>query len=174
MPNLFLVALAFLTLVFSFLEIIVFNEEVLLALCFIAFVFFAYSSLNATVFDIFDDRAKKFEADLLLAFETKFEGSVSYFKELLFIKGVTNKLAVFEVLTNGYVDAIASSLNKRLLADSSTALNIKLNEIFVFEQKIFAQAQESCIQTLLYPVIFSLGKDYMTLLKKVKRTSSGS
>ena len=44
--NFLTIILALIILIFSFTEILVFNEEVLLALCFIAFVFFAYSKLN--------------------------------------------------------------------------------------------------------------------------------
>jgi hypothetical protein len=168
----FTVALAFLILVASFSELIVFNEEVLLALCFIGFIFFAYSYLNQTVFDIFQDRADKFEADLLSAFKGKFDGSVTFFQELLFIKGFSQKLSVFEALTDNYVNVIVLALNKQLTVDSANLISGKLNEIFMFEQKIVTKAQESCIQTVLYPLIFTLGKDYMTLLKNVKRNSS--
>jgi hypothetical protein len=64
------------------------------------------------------------------------------------------------------------ALNKQLTVDSANLISGKLNEIFMFEQKIVTKAQESCIQTVLYPLIFTLGKDYMTLLKNVKRNSS--
>jgi hypothetical protein len=170
MPHILIIVLALLILISSFLEIIVFNEEVLLALCFIAFVFFAYTYLNNTFFAIFEDHANKIETDLLLAFKTKFDVSVVYFQELLFVKGFSKNLEVLEALTEKYINNIVVALNIKLLADSSTILAVKLNEIFVFEQKIFILAQKNCIQAILYPVIFLLGKNYGPLLSSIVRS----
>jgi hypothetical protein len=172
MSNIFTFALIFLILVASFTEIIVFNDEVLLSLCFIAFVFFAYSSLNKTFFDIFEDRANKFESDLLLAFKAKSDTSIFYMPELLDVKSLDVKQEVFELLATQYIDVTVEVSDKKLLTDSASLLNAKLVEVPAQEQKRFIQAQASCIQTVLYPTIFSLGKDYMTLLKNVKRTST--
>ena len=47
--NFLTIILALIILIFSFTEILVFNEEVLLALCFIAFVFFSYIKLNNNI-----------------------------------------------------------------------------------------------------------------------------
>ena len=56
---------------FSFSEILVFNEEVLLALCFVAFVFYAYSSLGQSAEKAFADQSVSIEAKFLLLFGTE-------------------------------------------------------------------------------------------------------
>ena len=53
---------------FSFFEIIVFNEEILLTLCFLCFLFYLFNNVSDSVFDSFEQRASKFEADLLESF----------------------------------------------------------------------------------------------------------
>ena len=51
--------------VLSFGEILVFNEEVLLTLCFIAFLFYIYTSLGQTTQKSFEDAALKIEVSFL-------------------------------------------------------------------------------------------------------------
>ena len=66
-----IIFIAFL-LIFSllcFVEFIVFNEEVLLALCFFSFIFFSFNTLSDSVAESFESRALKFENDLLVSFD---------------------------------------------------------------------------------------------------------
>ena len=68
MFDIFFIASLFLFSILCFLEFIVFNEEILLALCFFSFIFFSFNTLGDSIFDTFQSRAAKFEADLLLSF----------------------------------------------------------------------------------------------------------
>jgi type IV secretory pathway TrbL component len=52
----------------SFFDFIVFNEEILLTLCFLSFLFYCFNTLSESVFSSFESRAAKFEQDLLLSF----------------------------------------------------------------------------------------------------------
>lgn len=158
MPSVYVIILAFLILVASFTELLVFNEEVLLALCFVAFVFFAYSYLGQTVLSIFEDRASKFEADLLQAFGSNFNSTLSSFYELLIIKGFSSKIAVLEILLLASVDSYIVWINKNVIAESSGSLASKLNDYSLFESKLISSKHSAFVQTILYPLIFSLGK----------------
>jgi len=80
----------------SFLEIIVFNEEVLLALCFISFTLFAYNQLGSTISDIFADRASKFEADLIVVFEAKYNSLTELANDSLMFFKLSGSLALIE------------------------------------------------------------------------------
>jgi hypothetical protein len=62
-----ILAIFFLSL-FSMFDIIVFNEEILLTLCFLSFLFYCFNSLSDSVFSSFEARASKFEQDLLISF----------------------------------------------------------------------------------------------------------
>ena len=52
----------------SFFDIIIFNEEILLALCFLAFLFYCFNTLSESIFSSFESRASQFENDLLFNF----------------------------------------------------------------------------------------------------------
>jgi hypothetical protein len=66
----------------SFFDLIIFNEEILLTLCFLSFLFYCFNSLSDSIASMFEARAAKFEDDLL----TRFSGS----KDLLFVSFTTN------------------------------------------------------------------------------------
>ena len=51
-----------------FFEFIVFNEEVLLTLCFLFFIFFVFNTTGNSIFNSFKDRGSKIEFDLFLGF----------------------------------------------------------------------------------------------------------
>jgi hypothetical protein len=84
--NIKFLVLAFAIGIASFSELLIFNEEVLLALCFISFVFFAYSYLNETIAAIFADRANKFETDIIAAFEAKYNSITLHASDLSITK----------------------------------------------------------------------------------------
>jgi hypothetical protein len=65
MFNFKLIALPVLIILFSFLEILVFNEEILLTLCFLAFVFYAYSFIGQSIQQTFDDIGQKIEVNFI-------------------------------------------------------------------------------------------------------------
>lgn len=67
--NLLPLLLTFSIVVLGFSELIVFNEEVLLALCFLSFVVVSYCAGEAAVSTSFEDQAKRVESSLLNAFK---------------------------------------------------------------------------------------------------------
>ena len=88
MKMLFTVGLPILIILFSFIEVLVYNEEVLLALCFLAFIFYAYSSVGASVDRAFSDQTAATEAKFLVAFDSKFvalKSSLDSYKALVSI-----------------------------------------------------------------------------------------
>jgi hypothetical protein len=68
MFDLFFVGFLFILSLFCAFEIIIFNEEILLLICFFSFIFVCFNSFSESVFDMFADRASKFEIDLLDSF----------------------------------------------------------------------------------------------------------
>jgi hypothetical protein len=64
----------------------VFNEEVLLAICFISFVYFIYSISNESVSNDFEMQTKKLILDLLQALKRKLD------TELLFLNNSIDRI----------------------------------------------------------------------------------
>ena len=96
--NFLTIILALIILIFSFTEILVFNEEVLLALCFIAFVFFAYSKLNNTISSFFKDNALKLENELLYSLVLKSEKIIIQFNDSYHSRKLQNSNLLLESL----------------------------------------------------------------------------
>lgn len=68
MFDIYFVVFLFSFCVFCFLEILVFNDELLLVFCFFSFIFFCINSVSSSVFGTFDANANKIESDLLVSF----------------------------------------------------------------------------------------------------------
>lgn len=150
------ISLSILILIAGFLEVIVFNEEVLLALCFVSFVFFAYSYLNETVFAIFDDRAKKFESDILIAFESKHAAISAYANDLILSKTILSGLSLFEACTRRYNVFVFDNVRASRRSAIVGATVSTLNDIVSKERKIKIASQKTNIQSAVYPFIFSI------------------
>ena len=157
------ISLSIIILIAGFFEFIVFNEEVLLALCFISFVFFAYSYLGETIFSIFDDRAKKFESDILVVFGAKHITITSYASDLLLSKMIFSRLSLFEAFTRQYnvfvFEGMKGSRNSMLLSATIS----KFNEIVLTERKLKTALQKTNIQSAVYPFIFYIVGKPITL-----------
>lgn len=157
------ISLAIFILIAGFIELIVFNEEVLLALCFISFVFFAYSYLGDTIFAIFDDRAKKFEGDILVAFDSKHSSISAYANDLLLSKMILSGLGLFEACTRRYNTFVFDGMRDSRRLSIVNATVSKFNDILLTERKLKAASQKTNIQSAVYPFIFSIVvKQYTT------------
>jgi hypothetical protein len=69
-------------------EFIVHNEESLLVLCFIAFIFFAYSFGSVEASDYIQKTAASLEEQLLLVVFSRFKALISNFNEFFFLRGL--------------------------------------------------------------------------------------
>ena len=87
---------------FSFIEFFVFNDEMLLALCFISFVVFMHTLLGNSASNFFADRAKGFEQNIFLTLADKYNSLSSRISSLSLIKLVWPSLLVVEVLYELY------------------------------------------------------------------------
>ena len=94
----------FFFILFSFFDFIVFNEEILLTLCFLAFIFFCFSTLSETVFLIFETRALKFEEELLTTFNSSKNLLVSEFNTNLMLQFFINKFTILMVSLIHYLN----------------------------------------------------------------------
>jgi len=58
----------FLLCVLSFFDYIIFNEEILLCLCFLTFLFYGFKTLSEPIFSSFESRASEIEKNLMETF----------------------------------------------------------------------------------------------------------
>jgi hypothetical protein len=109
-------------------EIVVFNEEILLAFCFFSFIFYCFNTLSDSVFQSFESRAVKFEQDLLISFDSSKESLASDF-------GFHLK---FQAFSGQYVVLISSLLS--FLVNCSTFMEIA--PLFVYFRVCLAKLGE--------------------------------
>jgi hypothetical protein len=171
MFDIFFIVSLFIFSVLCFFEVLIFNEEVLLALCFFSFIFFSFNSLGDSVVDIFQSRAAKFESDLLLSFNLTKQSVVKLFDNYFVSRGFSAKFKIISITVSNYLNSTAkySSLTlNRLFYSISLS---KLSELVAFESKLITAFQKKSVSLLLYPLIFQTAKSSISLLANL---SSGT
>lgn len=119
MQRFHLIILSILIIILSLFEFIIFDEEVLLTLCFVCFMFFAYSFLNLTVFNILKDDSNKIEMNLLLAFNKTYKQVLKHSASISIKATTTIKTSIFLILENSlfanYTNSVQSKLENLLI-----------------------------------------------------------
>jgi len=164
----------FLFSVCCFFELFIFNEEVLLALCFFCFIFFSFNSLGNSVTDIFQSRAAKFEADLLISFNTTKETTCKLFLNFFTSRGFGLKFTVLLIMINNFLRFFQKYSSFTYARSFYLVSLAKLNDLFSFENKITAIFQKKSISLLLYPLIFQSAKPNLLISADLKRNTSVS
>lgn len=156
MNRIHLIILSLLIIVLSILEIIVFDEEVLLAFCFISFIFFAYSYLNQTVTSIFEDRANKFETDLLVALQYKYDQKVILSTKLGLDSLISDKISSFELIEIDQFSSITSDTTRNFLQFYTNYAMSLFVDITTVTSKLVSKLQNAKLDSVFYPLIYSL------------------
>lgn len=164
--------------ILCFIEFIVFNEEILLALCFFSFIFFSFNTLSTTVLESFEDRASKFESELLFSFGVNCESFSQNFTNIYSMKSFNHK---FKILITSITTSLSHSKNYvAFLTAESLMLNVlaKLNELVIIDTKLLDLFQKNCMATLLYPQIFGYSnlniKAFSSITKMSEKSTTNS
>ena len=138
------------------LEFIVHNEETLLTLCFVAFIFFAYNSLRSGISEDFQKNASVLEDRLLMVISEKFKSIKILFENFSLMKGITTNFMIVSVLLSYRVqsDWYLSSLQV-----PSNAINVvfldKLTSILKVESQVLKNSQDYSIRSVIAPLMLS-------------------
>ena len=158
MFDIFFIVFLFIFTALCLVEFIVFNEEILLALCFFSFIFYCFNTLSNSVFNSFEDRASKFESDLLISYSSNKNVLIKNFQKFFKLRGFNVKFKILLTTVVSYFKQFTSySIHKfsiSIFAFSSS----KLTELALTDQKLIATFQKNCIITLLYPLIHNTTK----------------
>jgi hypothetical protein len=154
MFDMFFIAGIFLYILLCAFEFVVFNEEILLTVCFLSFVFFSFNTMSDTVLDIFNSRGAKFEADLLVSFQLATQSLSVDFDNFFKFRCFFSK---FKILLSSILFYLANFKNYSFIEISATIYNIgidKISSFFLLQNEIFGNFQNTCIFKLLYPLIY--------------------
>jgi hypothetical protein len=137
-----------------FFEIIVFNEEILLTLCFFSFIFFCFNTLSDSVFESFNSRGAKFESDLLASFQLTKQSLSADFDGFFKFRGFFSKFKLFLSSILFYLNGYKSYLTVKISSSIySIGLN-KINDLVLIQNRLTTSFQNNCILKLLYPLIY--------------------
>lgn len=170
MSNTVLLVLSIIILISSFekIEIIVHNEEVLLALCFISFIFFAYSYLSDSVYEDFQKKVETLEGQLFSVISERFNSILVHFDELVLFKSLEAKLSIIENLLYSRIFFHFFSFQQQALKDRvSSLITGKLMEVVRAEAKIVEEIQKKTMKSVLVSLILPASSfNYLKPLKQ--------
>jgi hypothetical protein len=150
------------------IEFIVFNEEILLALCFFSFIFFCFNTLSDSVYNSFDDRAAKFESDLLVSYKLSKNALTTNFYNFFVLRGFNTKFKIVQTVVFFYFKQFTSYSIFKYSSSIFLLSSSKLTELMLLNQKLIATFQTNCTINLLYPLIFKTTKTNLNLLSNSK------
>jgi hypothetical protein len=142
----------------SFFDFIVFNEEILLALCFLSFLFYCFNTLSDSVFNSFEDRASKFESDLLISYSSQKNMLINNFQNFFMLRGFSSKFKILLTTVAFYFKQVSSYAIHKSSSSIFAFSSSKLTELALTDQKLITTFQKNCIITLLYPLILNTTK----------------
>jgi hypothetical protein len=171
MFDIYFIVSLFLFSILCFFELIIFNEEILLALCFFSFIFFMFNSMGDTIYETFKSRATKFEEDLLISFGLSKQALTAKFAGYLALRGFASKFTILSTSINNYLVTFTRYYSYKSFTLFLTSSQSKLNELSIFESKLITVFQEKCVSLFLYPLIFTTSKNNIVLLEN---SASGS
>jgi hypothetical protein len=174
MFDLYFIAFLFFFSIGCLLEIIAFNEEILLSICFFSFIFFCFNSLGDSVFSSFNARAEKFETDLLVSFSFSRKSAINNFNFFLKSKGLQGKIKIILSSFSLYLTAVKSYSNHKFLSLIYSNGIEKLQELLLIESKLITSFQKESLLTLLYPFVFTSVKTNKLLENLASNSSLSS
>ena len=156
---------------FSFFDIIVFNEEILLALCFLSFLFYCFNTLSESVALSFETRAAKFEEDLLSTFDSSKNVLISDFNTSLKQQNFVNKFSILMTSLLHYLTVCSTFLEYKSSWIYHQACISKLNELTIANRNFVTFFQKACVVQLLYSLILKKSNNDLTFLMTSSKTT---
>jgi hypothetical protein len=148
----------------SIFDIIVFNEEILLTLCFLSFLFYCFNTLSDSIFSSFESRAAKFEQDLLFSFSISKSSLTNDFEAFLKMKSFSNQFVILMLsLTNFLSQCLVFLEFKPSWVYHQTCI-AKLNELIILNKSFVTSFQKGCVVQLLYSLILKKSTNDLTSL----------
>jgi hypothetical protein len=145
----FFIILAVVVLILSFTELLIFNEEVLLALCFIAFIFFAYSSLSDGFSSDFEAQTLKLINELLAASNQKITLAFVDFQDAKLSLTSTQEASLLSQIVSFYLLKDSKLASNQTLTSAYSVISSKLLEVKKLSESIKKNTRKSIVQLIV-------------------------
>jgi hypothetical protein len=159
--------------ILSFFDIIVYNEEVLLTLCFLCFIFYCFQTLSGQVAEMFETRASQFEQNLLITYNGTKNLVISEFNTHI---KLLNLMTNFKLLSKSLLNGIAvlfTFFEWTIVSVYFQTAIAKLNELAIFNQGFSTHYQKSCVSQLLYSIILTKTSNKLKMLNTTSVSKTG-
>ena len=141
-----LIALVILVLVAK--EVLVFNAETLVLICFVLFVGMLTTTLRTSVVDGFQARADSIKKLINVQRELKKEASERYNADLKTQAEMAKELSNYKVLYTTAKQALVVTADRRLKSRVNTQVSEKLRRIATLEARAYSEMQASIANRL--------------------------
>jgi hypothetical protein len=145
-------------------EFLVHNEESLLILCFIAFIFFAYSFLSVGFYDDFQKRVFDLEQQLVLVAGSKFNVLLSNFNELFLRKDLVLRFQFILGLLRSGIRLDYSAFSSNVTFFFNSLLLFQLGNILKLKNQILKPLKNRLNHFSLAPFLFGDSKLAISLV----------
>ena len=165
--NVFVLFLSFFILLSSLsenFEFLVHNEESLLILCFIAFIFFAYNFLSVGFYDDFQKRVFDLEQQLVLVAGSKFNVLLSSFNELFLRKDLVLRFQFILGLLRSGIRLDYSVFSSNVTFFFNSLLLFQLSNILKLKNQILKPLKNRLNHFSLAPFLFGDSKLAISLV----------
>jgi len=146
------------------LEFLVHNEESLLILCFIAFIFFAYSFLSVGFYDDFQKRVSDLEQQLVLVACSRFNVLLSSFNEFFLRKDLVLRFQFILGLLRSGIRLDYSVFSSNVTFFFNSLLLFQLGNILKLKNQILKPLKNRLNHFSLVPFLFGDSKAAISLV----------
>ena len=120
--------------------------------------------MGDSIFGTFQQRAAKFEEDLLVSFNETKKTLTTKFSNFLKVRGFVSKFQILSACVVNYLTVLKSYNSYNWFATLYVSATTKLSEVLAFENKLLASFQEKSVFLLMYPLIFQTSKNSLSIL----------
>lgn len=141
--------------VFCFFELIIFNEEILLTLCFLCFLFFIFNSIGNSIFDNLKNHASKIENDLFISFVANKKMVLANFYKNDITTTFKLKFSIVEALCLEYFHVYGLFFNFSIHDFFNVNAKSMLLNFLRSEQKLQMASNKVSIRNFLYTLFYT-------------------
>lgn len=153
--------------VFSSKNIIIYNEETLVALSFFAFIFFVFRYFGDTIKQSLDERSQTIKVELQNFLSLKADSLKQLYKEHQKVSALTNTLNTVKVFTVSELKKQSNLGKGGLNKVFSDQVKQKLNTLSSSKMSLYQELQQHIAQNVLSAVLVKISS-----LKKAGKTNN--
>jgi hypothetical protein len=176
MNPIFIVIFSILFFIANLLELVVYNEEILLTFCFLSFLFFFYHYVRCSAQEAFDSQFDSIKQNYFDALKSRYDFILSHNLNLKLLINLTQRLQVYEILHKSYAFSTISLVTNEAIVSTKMELCGKdlENEVKSKKNQITDLLLADMFSNLVCSALEAKYYSKATTLSKLEQTNSSS